>query len=54
MKIQDSTGGAAVLCQAIHAGTEDPIREDQDKTIAFLVGDAFYDETKDEKLVEEK
>ena len=50
MKIRDTTGWAAVPCKAIHPGTEDQIREDQDKTIANLMWDEFYDETTDEKL----
>ena len=37
MKTQDSTGSAAVLCQAIHPGTEDQIRKGPDETIAYLI-----------------
>ena len=36
MKPQDSAGWAAVRCTAIHAGTEDRMREDKDKTIPYL------------------
>ena len=34
LKIQDRTGWAAVHCKAVHAGTEDRIREGQDKATA--------------------
>ena len=54
MKIQDSAGWAAVLWKAIYAGTENQIREDQDKTIAFLIGDEFYGGTTDEKFDKKK
>ena len=54
MKIRDTTGWAAVLCKAVHAGTEDQICEDQDKTIANLMWDEFYDEATDEKLDKKK
>ena len=37
MKIQDRTGWAAILCKAIHAGAKDQIREDEDKTVAYLL-----------------
>ena len=48
VKTKDRPAVAAVLCKATHAGTEDQIRDDQDKTIAYLIGDEFYDETTDE------
>ena len=35
VKTQDRSGLAAVLCKAIYAGTEDTVREDQDKTIGY-------------------
>ena len=35
VQTQDRSGLAAVLCKAIFAGTEDTIREYQDKTIAY-------------------
>ena len=54
MRVKDSTGCAATLCKAIHAGTEDKKREDQDKTVAYLRGSEFYDETEDEKLDKRK
>ena len=54
MSTQSSSSWAAVLCRAIHAGTEDQVREDQDKAIAFLAKNEFYDETTDEKLDKKK
>ena len=39
-----------MLCKAIHASREDQTREDQDETIAYLMGDEFYDEATDHKI----
>ena len=35
MRIQHSTGWAAIFCNAIHPGTDHRTRDDQDKMIAY-------------------
>ena len=50
---EHSAGWVAAFCKAIHAGTEDQIREDPDKTIEyFVMTDEFNDETTDAKFDE--
>ena len=43
-----------MLCRAIHAGTEDQVREDPDKTIAYLAKKEYHDENTDEELDKKK
>ena len=43
-----------MFCKAIHAGTEDQLREDQDKTIVYLMEVELHDATTNEKLDKKK